>query len=584
MDSHSAERPYTDFKSWSIARYGEALFRIPVDLDVPCPHRTKTGQGGCTFCPETGARARQSTTQQDTLVQLRAGVDFARKRYRAKSFALYLQNYTPTAQPTASFIRQLTPLLEACPFKAVYIGTRPDTLSDSLLAYLTKLNEDLDVFMELGVQSTSDTILRAMNRGHTWADSAKCLERMEQAGLHSVVHLILGWPGQNHAQARLDLRRLHAFSITGIKFHNLHVLKHSALAQQVQTKPIELPEPYAYGELLMDLLRHIPDSWVPMRLITDSIPEERLAPDWPITKGEFLAHIDRHMKWRGWRQGDLVHSRTSSIPPPEMLAVPTKDGTCTAWNADFKEHYHAPQGALLESCEKYVYPARLDTLFQSANQVRILDICFGLGYNTLAAWQTAREANNNIHITALEVDRIRLLASIHFLPNQLRHIAQCLCRSGRYHEGDSSIHILWGDARHTAPQLQAASFDRIFLDPFSTQRNSELWTVEFFQMLAGLIQPEGLLLTYSTAGPVLAGLKEAGFHSGPGQPGTRYTGIMAAKRLSVIRQPWSEEEWNQRVSGSRAIPYRDSTGWMSNSQILNLREQQVKQFKGHHGN
>ena len=581
MDSKSEILTYTDFKSWSVTRYGDAVFRIPVDLGVSCPHRTPTGQGGCVFCPQAGARAVQTTQQTDPLSQLRTGIEFARTRYKAKTFALYLQNYTPSAQATASFKQQLTPLLEAEKFQALFVGTRPDTLSDSLLSYLSEVNQDLDVFLELGVQSTCDEVLKAMNRRHTWAESANALRRIHQSRLRSVVHLILGWPGQSRAQSRLDVLRLSRCPVFGVKFHNLHVLKNSTLAQQFQEAPFALTEPYDYGEQLMELLRHTPNDWVVMRLMTDSSAEACLAPNWPISKGEFLAHIDRHMKWRGWRQGDLVRRPPEPVKDnrPDMVGIPTKDGTCTAWNDEFKEHYHAPQGALSEARDKFVNPANFEVIGQDGAGVRVLDVCFGLGYNTWAAWEKCREQHLPLTVVALEVDRKRLMAAAAFLPEELQQMATSLCRSGRYTCDRLSVRMYWGDARHLVASLKPYSFDRIFLDPFSTQRNSELWTVEFFTALGRVLCRTGRILTYSTAGPVLAGLREAGFVSGPSQPGERYTGTVAAKSTEAIEHVWYEEEWEQRVSGSRAIPYRDPTCWMSNSRILKERELVVKQFK-----
>ncbi|MBV5279121.1 MAG: radical SAM protein, partial [Campylobacteraceae bacterium] len=51
--------PYLTHKNYTIQKYGESLFSIPVDLDFGCPNRSADGSGGCTFCPEHGARAAQ---------------------------------------------------------------------------------------------------------------------------------------------------------------------------------------------------------------------------------------------------------------------------------------------------------------------------------------------------------------------------------------------------------------------------------------------------------------------------------------------------------------------------------------------
>ncbi len=76
--------------------YGEALYAIPVDLSFGCPNRTKDGMGGCTFCPEHGARAAQIADAKSVEEQVSRAISFASRRYGAKSFALYIQAYTAT--------------------------------------------------------------------------------------------------------------------------------------------------------------------------------------------------------------------------------------------------------------------------------------------------------------------------------------------------------------------------------------------------------------------------------------------------------------------------------------------------------
>ena len=76
--------------------YGEALFSIPVNLEYGCPNRDKEGKGGCSFCPEHGARAAQIADAKSVEEQIEKALSFAKRRYKASSFALYIQAYTGT--------------------------------------------------------------------------------------------------------------------------------------------------------------------------------------------------------------------------------------------------------------------------------------------------------------------------------------------------------------------------------------------------------------------------------------------------------------------------------------------------------
>jgi tRNA U34 5-methylaminomethyl-2-thiouridine-forming methyltransferase MnmC len=106
-------------------------------------------------------------------------------------------------------------------------------------------------------------------------------------------------------------------------------------------------------------------------------------------------------------------------------------------------------------------------------------------------------------------------------------------------------------------------FDVVFHDPFSSQRNAELWTVDLFKNIYRSMNPQGIMLTYSTAMPVRAGLAEAGFHIGTVETsGKQREGTIAALDDSSINHPIS-------VDG---IPYRDPTHTSTNKTILKQRE------------
>ena len=63
--------------------------------------------------------------------------------------------------------------------------------------------------------------------------------------------------------------------------------------------------------------------------------------------------------------------------------VQSEDGSFTAYSKEFDEHYHSTKdGALQESLQKHVIPALYHV--KDKEQISILDICFGLGFNTLA--------------------------------------------------------------------------------------------------------------------------------------------------------------------------------------------------------
>ena len=83
----------------------------------------------------------------------------------------------------------------------------------------------------------------------------------------------------------------------------------------------------------------------------------------------------------------------------------TGDGSPTLWNDKYEEHYHSVSGAIEEAFKKFAEPCRIKELSR-LGKIRILDVCFGIGYNSAAAIEIAMQENNacEIEIVGIEKD------------------------------------------------------------------------------------------------------------------------------------------------------------------------------------
>ena len=200
----------------------------------------------------------------------------------------------------------------------------------------------------------------------------------------------------------------------------------------------------------------------------------------------------------------------------EKRSVTTGDGSLTLYSAEFGETYHSDKdGALYESLQKHVLSAL--RLKGEQKKLTILDICFGLGYNTLATLYHVKKENlsTQIHIISPEFDRelIESLASFAY-PEEfviLKPIIDTLSREFYYEDEQFKIEIVTGDARQIIPQCKE-KFDIVYQDPFSPAHNPLLWTREYFAQIREVMKEDGVLTTYSIAADVRMGLHENGFH------------------------------------------------------------------------
>lgn len=277
----------------------------------------------------------------------------------------------------------------------------------------------------------------------------------------------------------------------------------------------------------------------------------------------------------------------TSIFTPQL----TDDGSFTFFSEEFGESFHSLQGAKQEAWVKFVEPCQLA---QKAQQpvLRLLDVCYGLGYNTATALEAIWASNPNcyVELVALELDptvsraaiplmRTASLNALDLLSNwsePIRQLLEVLATSLEVQTNRLHARLLLGDARETIQQVERSHFqaDAIFLDPFSPRRCPQLWTVEFIQQLAHCSSTTGRLATYSCAAAVRTALLAAGFKIGSTvQVGSRQPGTVASFTATDLL-PLSARS-QEHLQTRAAVPYRDSQ--LCDSADIILRRRQIEQ-------
>lgn len=202
--------------------------------------------------------------------------------------------------------------------------------------------------------------------------------------------------------------------------------------------------------------------------------------------------------------------------------VLSEDGSYTAYSKEYNEHYHSTKdGALHESLVKHVIPAF--KVKSSLEEINILDICFGLGFNTLATiyYYKKNSLTSKINIFSPELDSslIKSLSKFTYpkVFDELEHIISKLISSGVYSDETLHIELFLGDAREYIKKLknrfskEKEGFDIVYQDAFSPSVNPSLWTKEYFSDIKKCMKQDGVLTTYSMALPTRLALYENGF-------------------------------------------------------------------------
>ena len=263
---------------------------------------------------------------------------------------------------------------------------------------------------------------------------------------------------------------------------------------------------------------------------------------------------------------------------PKFERYPTDDGSDTFFSTEFGQTFHSKYGAIEESIEKFSVPT---LLAQKASQghLRLLDVCYGLGYNTAAALSTIWNSNPNciVEIIALELDQTVALNAIEQqifdnwvapIPTLLDELAQTqVINTDRL-----TAKLLFGDARLTIDRVLELNFqaDAIFLDPFSPRVCPQLWTIEFIDKLAHCCAKDGRIATYSCAVAVRVAMVAAGLEVADTISERRKKpGSIAGFNLTEL-PPFSQQEL-EHFQTCAAIPYRDPTCADSIEQIMSYK-------------
>jgi len=219
-----------------------------------------------------------------------------------------------------------------------------------------------------------------------------------------------------------------------------------------------------------------------------------------------------------------------------LTKIETADGSPTLFSERYGESFHSTFGAETESRYVFLKASGVLSRLASSEDIRVLEIGFGLGLNALLTADTAAMNSATLSYHSIELDRsvCKLAQQVDYHPllqdklmtgklkNALLAASGCDATKTVVQLAERcKLTIRWGDAT-TAP-LPATPFDAIYLDAFSPDNNPECWTQEFMLRMKAVLAKNGTLSTYCVKGTVRRAMLAAGFSVTklPGPPGKR---------------------------------------------------------------
>lgn len=312
-------------------KYGHPIYRIGVDGGFNCPNRDSSHKGGCSFCDGTGSVAVYQRNAESGFThassfdgdvsknildrfasienQIEKGKAFISSRYKAEEYALYFQSWTNTYDSVENLKRIYDKALAYGPFRELIISTRPDVVENDVCALLSSYQDnDMEVWVELGLQSANDNTLLRINRGHDSKCYIDASKRLKSYGLRISTHIILGLPEENKDDYINTVRLVNSAKSNGVKIHNLHVAGGTRLADEYLEGGFTISSERRHLENAELALRYLNPDIVVQRLICETPMHRLIAPRLFPDKSLFLSHLEKRMEDNGTRQGDLYKS------------------------------------------------------------------------------------------------------------------------------------------------------------------------------------------------------------------------------------------------------------------------------------
>jgi radical SAM protein (TIGR01212 family) len=299
---------YRRYSEYLKEKYGTKVYKLPVNLPVTCPNRDGTiGWGGCSFCGEEGAGFENLSNALTVKEQLQRNMAYIRKRYKAQKFIAYFQNFTNTYMPLETFKEAVHQAVME-DIVQISVSTRPDCVRDEYLVFLQQIQQryNMDIVIELGLQTANYHTLKEINRGHSLAEFLDAVIRIKKYGFEICTHLILNLPWDNQYDVVENAKILSALNIEQVKLHSLYIVENTILGKQYQEKQFEMISLEEYKQRVIIFLEYLSPDVVVQRLIGRAPEENTLFVNWNTSWWKIRDEIEREMTENKIYQGQKV--------------------------------------------------------------------------------------------------------------------------------------------------------------------------------------------------------------------------------------------------------------------------------------
>lgn len=298
---------FNEYSKYLKKKYNEKVYKLPINLPVTCPNRDgKIGYGGCTFCAEIGTGFEMLENTLSVKEQISKNMDYISRKYNANKFIAYFHNYTNTYMELKNFKNYIR---EAAVDNIVEISisTRPDCIGDEYLEFLYNFKKEtnINITIELGLQTVNYHTLLDINRGHTLASFIDAVLRIKKYEFEICTHVILNLPKDNISDTIETAKILSVLGIDAVKIHSLYLMENTIMGIKYKNGEFTLISKDEYIERVITFLENLNKNIVVQRLIGRAPKENSIFVNWGMSwwkiKDEILDKMNNEKRYQGMK-------------------------------------------------------------------------------------------------------------------------------------------------------------------------------------------------------------------------------------------------------------------------------------------
>ena len=289
-------------------KFGMKIFKVSLNAGFTCPNIDgMVGYKGCIYCSKTGSGEFAGNKKDSLKKQFNEIKEKMLKKWPKAKYIAYFQARTNTYAPIEHLKEIYEEVLTYENVIGLNIATRPDSITEECVDYLSELNKRTNLTIELGLQTIKNETSKLINRCHSLECFEKMVKKLRENKIDVVVHIINGLPYEEKKDMIDTVKYLNNLDIQGIKIHMLSILKDTPLAELYQKEKFTVLTKEEYVDIVVSQLEYLRPEIVIHRITGDPDKNDLIEPKWLIKKFCVMNDIDKEMVKRNTYQGAKIN-------------------------------------------------------------------------------------------------------------------------------------------------------------------------------------------------------------------------------------------------------------------------------------